>query len=83
MTKETFEKADELMRKIKVHKRAVDAACKYKNQASDLSVYINIHGEIDSEYYCVEGELMHRILELICSAEREKLADIEDEFKKL
>lgn len=82
MTEETFEKADELMRKINGYKRAVDAAYQYRNQASCLSVYINMPGE-KSRYYYVEGELMHQILELICSAEKEKLADIEDEFKKL
>lgn len=83
MTKETFEKADELMRTINGYKRAVDAAYQYRNQASSLSIYINIPGEIDSGYYYAEGELMHQILGLICSAEEEKLADIENKFKAL
>lgn len=82
MTEETFEKADELMRKINGYKRAVDAAYQYRDQASCLSVYINIPGE-ESRYYYVEGELMHQILGLICSAVKEKLAKLEDEFKKL
>lgn len=82
MTKETFEKADELMRKINVHKKAVDVAYQYKNQANNLIIHVNIPGEKPG-CYCVEGELMHQILGLICSAEKEKLADIEDEFKAL
>lgn len=82
MTEETFEKADELMRKINGYKRAVDDAYQYRNQASCLSVYINMPGE-KSRYYYVEGELMHQILGLIYSAEKEKLAKLEDEFKKL
>lgn len=82
MTEETFEKADELMKKINVHKRIVDNACKYKNQANSLTIYVNMPEE-KPRCHCVEGELMHRILELIYSAEKEKLADIEDEFEKL
>lgn len=82
MTEETFEKADELMRKINGYKRDVDAACKYKNQASSLIIHVNIPGETPRCYY-VESELMHRILDLIYFAEREKLAKLKDEFKAL
>ena len=82
MTEQTFEKAEKLIERINVHRKIVDSACKYKNQANSLSVYINIPGE-KSRYYLAEGELMYQILGLICSAEREKLADIEDEFKKM
>ena len=83
MTEATFEKADELMRKINVHKRAVDDAYQYRNRANSLSVYINIPGEIYLGYFVIEGELMYQILELICSAKRKKLTELEDEFKAL
>lgn len=82
MTEETFTKAEKLMSKIKFQMRAVDRARDNKNQANNLIIHVNIPGEIP-RCYCVEGELMHQILGLICSAEKEKLAKLEDEFKKL
>ena len=83
MTEETFEKADGLIRKINVHKRAVDDICQYKNRVNSLSVYINIPGEVYSGYFIAEGELMHQILDLIYSDKRKKLMELEDEFKVL
>ena len=82
MTEETFEKAEKLIERINVHRKMADSACKCKYQANSLIIHVNIPGE-KSRYYLAEGELMYQILGLICSAEREKLADIEDEFKKM
>ena len=83
MTKETFEKADELIRMINGYKRALDAAYQYKNRASRLDIYAIFPEDEKEKRYIVEGELMHQILDLIHSAEEEKLAKLEDEFKAL
>lgn len=48
-----------------------------------MDIYVIFTEEGEEIKYIAKSELMHRILDLIYSAEREKLAKLEDEFEKL